>query len=227
VTIEVVLFDLDLASPEIAALERFLDPAERARATAFRAERDRRRFIARRGQLRQLLGERTGVAPDALAFAANAWGKPTLAGAAELAFSLSSSADLALVAFSREGEVGCDIEHRDPALAAPGIARRFFAAAEIAALEALPAEQWLDGFFNCWTRKEAYVKALGLGLSYPLDAFTVSVEPDAAARLIEAAPGWSLSSFQPAPGYQAALVSRTGVAAGYPVRWRNVRASAA
>jgi 4'-phosphopantetheinyl transferase len=108
-------------------------------------------------------------------------------------------------------EVGCDIEWRDPDLACPAVADRLFSPDERTALASLSGTAWVEGFFNCWTRKEAYVKALGLGLSYPLHAFSVSVAPGEPARLIDANPGWSLSSFEPASGYQAALV--TGAAA--------------
>ena len=117
---------------------------------------------------------------------------------------------LALLATMRGGLIGCDIEWRNPDLACPRVAERLFASEEYEALTALPSEQWTAGFFNCWTRKEAYVKALGLGLSYPLDAFTVSVEPNAPARFTSDERGWTLASFEPAPGYQAALVTWAG-----------------
>ena len=110
----------------------------------------------------------------------------------------------------RGGAIGCDIEWRNPELACPRVAQRLFAAEEYATLTALPSEQWIAGFYNCWTRKEAYVKALGLGLSHPLDAFTVSVAPGEPARFTSGEPGWILASFEPAPGYQAALVTWAG-----------------
>ena len=87
---------------------------------------------------------------------------------------------------------------------------QLFAPAEYEALAALPPEQWVTCFFHCWTRKEAYVKALGLGLSYPLDAFTVSVAPREPARFTSDESGWALTSFEPLPGYQAALVTWAG-----------------
>ena len=124
-------------------------------------------------------------------------------------FSLSHSRDHALVAIDPEGDIGCDIEWRDPTLASPEIAHRFFAAAEIAALKALPAPLWLDAFFACWSRKEAYVKALGLGLSYPLDAFDVEVDPRAPASFGRALPGWRLHAFELLPGLHAAIVTQS------------------
>ena len=203
---EVALFDLDLTPERLEVCAASLDAEERSRAAAFRYDRDRKRFIARRGQLRERLAEETGETPHAIRIAADAHGKPFLPGHPELSFNLSHSRTLALVAIGRGVAIGCDIEWRDPALAERAVAERLFAPAERTALAALPDALWVGGFFNCWTRKEAYVKALGLGLSYPLDAFTVSVVPDEPARLIAAETGWSLTSFEPAPGYQAALV---------------------
>ena len=141
---------------------------------------------------------------------ADKYGKLVLLDDPDLTFNLSHSNGLALVATSRGGAVGCDVERRNPELACARAAERLFARAEYDALIALPSGQWVAGFFNCWTRKEAYVKALGLGLSYPLDAFTVSVAPGEPARFISNEGGWTLRSFEPAPGYQAALVIAAG-----------------
>jgi 4'-phosphopantetheinyl transferase len=113
-----------------------------------------------------------------------------------------------LVATAHGRAIGCDVEWRNPELACPRVAKRLFARDEYSALVALPPPLWVEGFYNCWTRKEAYVKALGLGLSYPLDAFTVSVAPGEPARFTSDEQGWTLTSFEPAPGYQAALVLR-------------------
>jgi len=202
---DIALFDLRLGPDALERCRSWLDGPERAQAERFRYGRDRDRFIARRGQLRARLAEEVGGSPAELRIRADDFGKPFLPDHPELRFNLSHSRDLALFVVVEGAEVGCDIEWRNPELACPGVARRLFAPAEVAALENLPQGQWVQGFFNCWTRKEAYVKALGLGLSYPLDAFTVSVGEQ--ATLLEALPGWSLTSFEPAPGYQAALVT--------------------
>jgi len=208
--VAIALVDLDVGAAALARCESRLDSAERERAARFRHERDRDRFVARRGQLRELLGHDLGIAPDALRLAEDAHGKPVLLDDPDLSFNLSHSNGRALIATARGVAIGCDIEWRNPDLACPRVARRLFARAECEALTALPPDQWVAGFFNCWTRKEAYVKALGLGLSYPLDAFTVSVAPDAPARFISDEPGWTLGSFEPAPGYQAALATWAG-----------------
>ena len=203
----ITLFDLDVGADALARYASWLDASERERAARFRYDRDRNRFVARRGQLRELLGRDLGVAPGTLQLAEDAHGKPVLLDDPELSFNLSHSSGRALIATARGMAIGCDIEWRNPELACPKVARRLFAPVEYDALTALPPEQWVEGFFNCWTRKEAYVKALGLGLSYPLDAFTVSVAPGEPARFTSDEKGWTMTAFEPAPGFQAALAS--------------------
>ncbi|WP_161978403.1 4'-phosphopantetheinyl transferase family protein [Sphingomonas oligophenolica] len=207
--IEVGLFDLDLSHDVLACCHEWLDVDERARAARFRHDRDRDRFVARRGQLRERLAQSVGEAPRAVRIAIDARGKPFLLDHPGLHFSVSHSHGQALCAVAVDAAVGCDLEWRNPDLACRAVAARLFAPPETTALANLTEAQWVEGFFNCWTRKEAYVKALGLGLSYPLDAFAVSVAPGEPATLIDAQPGWSLASFEPAPGYQAALVTGT------------------
>ena len=204
------LLDLDLPRAELDEYRGWLDADECRRASAFRRPVDRDRFIARRGLMRAHLGQELGIAPQMVRIAADEHGKPFLRDDPDLAFNLSHSNGLALLATMRGGAIGCDIEWRNPELACPRVAQRLFAAEEYAMLTALPSEQWIAGFYNCWTRKEAYVKALGLGLSHPLDAFTVSVAPGEPARFTSGEPGWILASFEPAPGYQAALVTWAG-----------------
>lgn len=205
-TAQVALFDLDLPRDDLDGLAALLDDSERARAARFRHQRDRDRFVARRGLVRVHLAEELGVPAYALRIVEDENGKPFLPDDPDLAFNLSHSNGVALLATLRGGAIGCDIEWRNPELACPKVAERLFAADEYAALTALATDAWTTGFFNCWTRKEAFVKALGLGLSYPLDAFSVSVGAD--ARFVRGAPGWSLLSFEPRPGFQAALVTR-------------------
>jgi 4'-phosphopantetheinyl transferase len=204
------LLDLDLPRAELDEYGCWLDADERLRASAFRRPIDRDRFVARRGLMRTHLGRELGIAPQMVRIATDEHGKPFLRDDPDLAFNLSHSNGVALLATMRGGVIGCDIEWRNPDLACPRVAERLFAPAEYEALTALPPEQWIAGFYNCWTRKEAYVKALGLGLSYPLDAFTVSVAAGEPARFTSAEPGWTLASFEPAPGYQAALVTWAG-----------------
>jgi 4'-phosphopantetheinyl transferase len=175
---------------------------ERARADRFRFPRDRRRFIVRRARLRQLLGAWVGRTPETLVFTENSHGKPILAGGPP--FSLSYSADMMMLAIG-DADVGCDVEWIDPALDWSPLAETFFTRTERAALAALPPAAARRAFFACWARKEAFVKALGLGLSYPLDAFDVSVS--GTAELMSGGEGWALGDAPAIPGYATAIVA--------------------
>ena len=194
---------LEVAPEEEAQLAALLDADERARAARFHFARERRRFVVRRGRAREWLAEATGGNPAHLRFTTNAHGKPELPGGPH--FSLSRSGETMMLAIG-DAELGCDIEAIDPALDWPPLARSFFSHAENATLAALPPEAACTAFFACWSRKEAFVKALGLGLSYPLDAFTVSV--DAAPAILSGGEGWGARSVEPPAGHQAALVLR-------------------
>ena len=175
-----------------------LDDDERARASRFHFEKHRRNFVVARGVLRFLLGRYLGTRPEEVRFEYGAQGKPTLAGrhhADTLRFNASHSGDMALYAFVRDHEVGVDVEVIKGDFATEEIAERFFSAPEIVALRALPLTEKHAGFFRCWTRKEAYIKAIGSGLSHPLDQFDVTVE----------IPGWSILDLEVEAGYAAAL----------------------
>ena len=226
--IEIRLFRLDLPTDRIAGLTALLDDGERERARRFRHVRDRSRFIARRGLLRLLLAERGAGNAATLRYTRNAYGKPALADRPDLRFNLSHSAGLALCVVAEDIEMGCDIERRDPELADPAVARRLFAPAERRAFEALPSDQRTEGFFNGWTRKEAFIKAIGLGVSHPLDSFEVTLTPGDPARIVSGGDGWSIASFEPAPGYQAALVAAGDAAASMSApRWFSADAAPA
>lgn len=207
-------FRLDLGAEAHAGLAALLSPEERTRAARFYFERHRHQFTAARGRLRRLLGAELGVPPERLAFSYGPHGKPALAWPAGtgLYFNLSHAGEWALLASTRAGEIGVDIERARPVL--PGLAQRFFAPEEAAALAALPPAEQRAAFFRCWTRKEAYLKALGSGLARPLDGFVVSLARDEPARLL-AVRGqpreprrWRLEHFDPAPGYVAAIALR-------------------
>jgi 4'-phosphopantetheinyl transferase len=160
-----------------AASERegiaILDDEERARAERFSFERDRRRFVARRAFLRRVLAGYTGAAPASLRYHRSSFGKPELVAADGLTFSTSHAAGLAIVAVATHGEVGVDVERLRPMPDALDIARRFFAAAELEHLRSVPTSMRSRAFLRLWTRKEAYVKAVGRGLSMPLADFDV------------------------------------------------------
>jgi 4'-phosphopantetheinyl transferase len=197
------LLALDLPEAEIAALARLLGPAERVRASRYRFARDAARFIARRGQARLLLGEAMGIAPDHLSIEHDAFERPYVAGGP--AFSLASAGAVGLCTISQHGPIGCDIERHDVRLADRAIARRLFAPGEQTALASLPADQWVEGFFECWTRKEAVVKALGTGLQHPLDSFEVSTAPGGGKALLASFAGLRLHAFDTVPGFSIAV----------------------
>lgn len=162
-----------------------LDAEERTRAKRFRYAEHRRRFIVSHAAVRQILAQWLGQSAPSLRFIRNAYGKPQLDLANGPLFSLSHSHERALCVVANAAvidEIGIDIEWQR-SLAHADLARRFFSADEAAALDALPAAERQDAFFACWTRKEAYIKAKGLGLSLPLDAFAVTVAPHQAPAL--------------------------------------------
>jgi 4'-phosphopantetheinyl transferase len=202
-------------SPSQTALFRNnLDDDERSRADRFYFSRDRERFIVARGVLRAILGRYSNRAPESLSFSYSAHGKPALvpeSDADAIRFNLSHSHGMALYAVSRGREVGVDLEFIRGDLEAEQIAERFFSHSEIETLRALPPNLRKYAFFLCWTRKEAYIKARGEGLSLALDQFDVSLTPGEPAALLstrsdsDEALRWSLRNLNPAPGYTAAL----------------------
>lgn len=218
--LEVVTVNLDDV-PDARALATLLSEAERRRANSFVLDQDRRRFIVGRVRLRQLLAERLGVAPQRVAFVYGAHGKPALApefAGSGLCFNLSHSKGLAVYAFAFGRDVGVDVEAIREIPDANEIAARVFSAGEREAYAALRPRDRALGFLNCWTRKEAFIKAIGDGLTYPLDRFDVSIAPGETARIlrIDGRPaddcGWRMGSFCPASGFVAASV--TGIARG-------------
>ncbi|HEX8633286.1 MAG TPA: 4'-phosphopantetheinyl transferase superfamily protein [Pyrinomonadaceae bacterium] len=215
---EVHLWRASLAqTPDaLRRLHSTLAPDEAARAARYHFPRDRDHYIAARGLLRHLLGRYLAQPPHTLQFAYGAYGKPSLDGApafaADVRFNLSHSHELALYAFARGREVGVDIEHIRADFAGDDIAARFFSAREVSMLRALPARARTVAFFNCWTRKEAYIKARGEGLSHPLDQFDVSLTPGEPAALLgtrgdpRELTRWSLCALDAGEAYAAAVV---------------------
>lgn len=191
-----------------------LSATELARAARFATATLRRRFIASREALRRILARYADADPTALDFASGPWGKPVLvapAAAASLSFNLSHSADRMVCAVTAERRVGIDIEQARPDVDVVALAHRYFSAKEIAALMRLDAADRRRGFFAGWTRKEAFIKAIGKGLSMPLGAFSVSLDSDAAVLLdVEGEPDeaarWTMESVEPGSEFMGALV---------------------
>ena len=203
--------NLEPEADQLASLQESLAADEVARAGRFRFWRDQRRYMAGRGILRNLLGQYLGKAPEAIEFSYSEYDKPFLQGQ-QLQFNVAHSEDLALFAFCQTADVGVDVEHIRHVRDAEGIAARFFAAGENEIFQATDVEQRDKAFFACWTRKEAFIKAVGEGLSYPLDSFEVEFSPGVEARIVSIsgskskAARWSFFSLTPAPGYIGALV---------------------
>jgi 4'-phosphopantetheinyl transferase len=199
--VELVRVRLDAGRRATDELAQCLSDAERSRAGRFVFERDRRRFIVGRARLRHLLASRLETRAERVELDYGPRGKPRLAGrfaGSDLRFNLSHCGDVALYAFSRGREIGVDVEEVYELRDADAVAAGFFSPRENAAYLALdPREQPL-AFFRCWTRKEAFIKALGDGLHFPLDAFDVSLAPGEPARILRVgevaggACGWTL-----------------------------------
>jgi 4'-phosphopantetheinyl transferase len=204
--VDVFWTDLDAAASALPRWIDLLDGTETVRAARFRFERDRHRYIACHGILRVLLARSVDRAPADLRFDVTGYGKPSLRDST-LRFNISHSHRLALFAISRDVAVGCDIELQDERFLAENIPEHFFSAAEIAGLNATPQTERLAAFFAGWTRKEAYIKARGLGLSLPLNSFDVSLAPSARPALHRGCDGWSARAFEPAPHCSAAVIA--------------------
>jgi 4'-phosphopantetheinyl transferase len=195
--------------------ERFrelLQPDEVARANRFYFEKDRKHFAVARGFLRLLLGWYLNTDPMQLQFAYGAWGKPSLAGEFgenQLRFNMSHSHGVALYAVTEGREIGVDVEHVRADFASDDIARRFFSTHEVGVLCELPQDDRVAAFFRCWTRKEAYIKATGRGLSQALNGFDVTLGPEDEVALLRTEDGsherWRLADIAVGAGYAGAL----------------------
>lgn len=208
--VHIWLASLDLEPDPLRQLEATLAPEERRRAARFFHRRDQDRFIGSRGILRDLLSKYTAVTPDRVEIRYAAQGKPFIDNSGSglrISFNLSHSHGVAVYAIARRREVGIDVELVQPEFAGSEIAERFFSANEIAELHSLPSDLRAEGFFLCWTRKEAYVKARGEGLHIPLDCFDVTLSPGQPEKLTsDDSDRWTLHSYQPVSGYVAAIV---------------------
>ena len=207
---------LDVPPETSARLYSTLTAEERSRSARFRYECDRRRFIVAHGVLRDLLGRYLRTQPGHIAYVYNAFGKPDLSPNVGdlLKFNLSHSDDLALIAIAADSDVGVDLERVQVQPEYTEIARHFFSPAELSQLNALPRDRYAEAFLGCWTKKEAYLKALGEGLAMPLNGFSVPmttcpsrgpVHLGAASNGIVPEKRWSFYTLRPVPGYVGAL----------------------
>jgi len=207
---------LEQPAAVVARLHGLLAADEADRAARFRFARDRDRYIVGRGLLRTLLGRYVQRPPADLRFGYGAFDKPALTISGPQ-FNVSHSGAVALFAFAADIEIGIDVEIDDANFATERIAERFFSKAEVGVLRSLPIEVQPHAFLSCWTRKEAFIKARGDGLSLALDSFDVSLAPDAAVALLrtawsaaEPAQWWLHDLSDESRGYIAAVAMRSG-----------------
>jgi len=204
---------LSYDAPDLPSLYEVLSLDERERAGRFRVSKAKYEFVLTRGTLRLLLGCALHKHPVAVRFEYSEHGKPALSASehSNLRFSVSHAEGMALFAFALSREVGVDIEFVERSGNLNAIAQRFFSAREQQTLREFSGSELREAFFRCWTRKEAYIKACGEGLSIPLDQFDVSILKDEPAQLLATRPDpaeagrWSLHELMIRPGYAAAL----------------------
>lgn len=205
---DVHVWRLALDQPVEPYLE-LLQPDEFGRANRFYFDKDRKRFAVARGFLRVLLGRYLQSDPKLLMFVYGTHGKPAFEGEGSLRFNMTHSHGMALYALTEGREIGVDVEHIRADFTNDDVARRFFSPFEVQSLCALPGEERVESFFRCWTRKEAYIKATGRGLSQPLDSFDVTLGPGDRAALLRNDDGtherWTMVNVEVGPGYAGAV----------------------
>jgi 4'-phosphopantetheinyl transferase len=205
--------DLEAIRKDESRWQAVLSADEMTRAARFHFPGDRQNFAASRALLRMILGGYLATNPNRLTFSYSNKEKPFLGPAHasnDVSFNVSHSDDIALFAFARRREIGIDVERIRRDFDVDAIARRFFSTHEQKQLATLPSENRFDAFFRCWTRKEAYIKATGEGLSLPLNQFDVSIVPEDRDALLTTRPDgseaslWRLREVPAGPGYVGA-----------------------
>lgn len=202
---------LQASAAEVSACTQLLSTEERERALRFRVEHARNTFVLTRATLRCLLAQYLGSTPQEVCFRYECNGKPVFAGNCGLVFNVSHTEGLALLAFAKERAIGVDVEKVRSEIEVEMLAERFFSIRERKALQALAGDELRAAFFRCWTRKEAYIKAKGDGLSLPLHEFDVSIEASDCDALLATRPDpaeagrWTLCDVSIGPGYAAAV----------------------
>jgi 4'-phosphopantetheinyl transferase len=207
------LFALDPASLDRPDWENLLSAEEMARSKRYISSEDRLLFTARRGILRQLLGQYCGMDAARICYHANPNGKLSLPNS-PISFNLSKSQNRVACVFTLEEEAGVDIEQVRPKADLSSLAKQFFSADEQAGLRALPPQIQLEAFYHTWTQKEAFIKAWGMGLDFPLNDFSVSVDPAQPGALLsikgsqEELSRWKMACITHEPGWRVAVCIR-------------------
>jgi len=201
----------DFAPDSVRWMESILSAEEIKRADRFHFQADRHRFVVSHTSLRDILSRYLYRSPQDIEFATGEHGKPVIFPQSQLDFNLSHSGDFALIAIAQGRKVGVDVEKHRVDMEYEKIAQRFFSDKEKSELRELPDDQKITGFFNCWTRKEAYIKAHGLGLLLPLEDFDVLIAPNEPAVLLatrpdsEEASRWTLLSLHVSSDHTGAV----------------------
>ena len=213
--VHVCIASLDRPQSDMKYFENILADDEINRASRFHFHRDRERFIAGRGLLRVILSSYMGASPGEIIFTYGKRGKPALqpqVGGPAIEFNLAHTHEMAIYAVTQDQPVGVDIEFIQADFPVEAVATKFFSVAELSTLQALPRKLRVEAFFKCWTRKEAFIKALGDGLSCPLADFDVSLTPGEAAKLLhvgwapEETSRWCIEDINAGAGCAAAVV---------------------
>jgi len=206
--IEIWFGSTDMEQDVVSEMERYLSADEQVRARKFVFEGDRKRYVICRALLRRILGAFLQRDPARISMKYNRYGKPELSGK-PVEFSLSHSDDRAAVAVTSQRRIGIDIERIEPLRPVLELAERFFSPSEAEQISALHGEAQRNAFYNCWTRKEAFTKALGQGLAIPLSSFEVTLLSDVPARLVKAEGAdvrdWTLKELKVGEGYAGAI----------------------
>jgi len=216
---EVHVWRVRLDAPWSWTFDEALSLDDRTRADRFKFKSDRRKFCVARASLRLILGRYLQTKPGGLQLETNEFGKPFLADQERsqgIRFNLSHSNELALIAITRDREVGIDVEFMRSEFVSDEVAAHFFSRVEVEQFRSVPAKMRTESFFNCWTRKEAYIKARGEGLSCPLDQFDVFVAPGTPAMLLESRVGvneterWSFHDIKAGDRYSGSVAVENG-----------------
>jgi 4'-phosphopantetheinyl transferase len=212
------------AKPDFRRAQALLSGDELARASRFVFDLHRNRYLARRLALRDLLGRYLDRAPSDVRFDYSSHGKPELPGET-LRFNVAHSDDVAVIGLTEQDRLGVDVERIRELRDIESVAQTVLSKRELDVFHALPDGSKTQGFFNCWTRKEAIVKAIGEGLSRPLDTFDVTLVPEGEARLLELegtpdrAAAWSLFDVRPMAGWVGAVAVECAQAALKHAGW--------
>lgn len=216
----------------IDALESYyslLSSDEKERSRKFKFDKDSNCYIISRGILRFLTGIYLNMNPKNIKFKYTSFGKPLLDFETDLKFNISHSGNMAVFAFFKNQEIGVDIEKIKNDFNVMELAQNFFSKTEIEALERVPKKELSRAFYRCWTRKESFIKAEGTGLSFPLNQFSVSLEDDKHAELLETKwnskekKEWQLFSFIPTIGYIAAVALKNSLATISYHNWDSIK----